>query len=168
MSKWLLLVSLMLTTGCFARIPSISEVRVLYQKAAVQEQVCRELLQLLQPYTAVTHPMLAGYKASATMMMANYVLNPLTKLSYFTKGKKLLEQTIEIVPANAELRFLRFAIQTNIPSFLGYKSNIGEDKIFLLKSVALMADAQLRQLIVPYLTDSDFITQEEKRKLLPY
>lgn len=168
MSKWLLLLSLMLTTGCFARIPSISEVRGLYQKAAVQEVACRELLQLLQPYTAATHPMLAGYKASATMMMANYVLNPFTKLSYFSKGKKLLEQAIEIVPANAELRFLRFAIQTNIPSFLGYKSNIGEDKSFLLKSVALMADAQLRQLIVPYLTDSDFITQEEKRKLLPY
>lgn len=168
MSKLLLLLSLMLTTGCFARIPSIGEVRVLYQKASVQEQACRQLLQLLQPYTAATRPVLAGYKASATMMMANYVLNPFTKLSYFNKGKKLLEQAIETAPVNAELRFLRFVIQTNIPSFLGYNSNIGEDKNLLMKSVAPMADAQLRQLIVPYLTDSAFTSQEEKKKLLPY
>ena len=102
------------------------------------------------------------------MMIANYVLNPFTKLSYFNKGKKLLEQAIETAPANAELRFLRFAIQANIPSFLGYNSNIGEDKNLLMKSVAPMADAQLRQLIVPYLTDSAFTSQEEKKKLLPY
>ena len=165
MNKLLLLILLAFSTSCFAQIPSISEVRWLYQKAATEEPYCQKLLHLLQPFNEKNNPLLAGYKASAHMMMANYVVNPFTKLSYFSKGKKLLEKAIEASKANVELRFLRFAVQSNIPAFLGYSSNRQTDKGFLIQSVPQLKDVLLKQMIVAYLNTPGLITENEKESL---
>lgn len=68
------------------------------------------------------------------MMMAKHVVNPFAKLSYFKKGKNMLEKAIEADSENVELRFLRYAAQTNAPSFLGYDDHIAGDKKFLLQT----------------------------------
>ena len=165
MSKWCLLIVLINSTNCFSQAPPIGEVRWLYEKAATEEQYCRKLLHLLQPFNEENEPLLAGYKASTQMMMANYVVNPFTKLSYFSKGRKLLEKTIAASGANTELRFLRFAVQTNIPSFLGYSGSIKTDKAFLIQSVSQIKDATLKLWIISYLHTSDLVTEGEKKSL---
>jgi hypothetical protein len=72
-----------------------------------------------------------GYFALATMLQAKLYPNPFTKLSYFNKGKKILEATIESDPSNVELRFLRFAVQTEVPAILLYFGEIDEDQAML-------------------------------------
>ena len=99
------------------------------------------------------------------MVMAKHVINPFSKLSYFSKGKQLLEKTIEADAKNVELRFLRFAVQTNLPSFLGYKEHIQKDKAFLIKSIGHINDLELKQQVVAYLKSSDYVTTPEKQNL---
>jgi hypothetical protein len=150
---------------CFAATPSLAEVRLLYQKAAVTENSCKYLIGLLAPYNEKNSPLLSGYKAGATMMMARYVFSPFNKLSYFNKGKKMMEKAIEADKENPELRFLRFGVQTNIPFFLGYKNDIQTDKLFLLQSISQLNDISLKQFMISYLNESGELTYIEKQKL---
>ncbi len=165
MKKWLFLLLIIFCTKAFAFDPSESEIRLLYQQAATKEQSCQKLIHILQSYNENNNPLLAGYKACATMMMANYVFSPFRKMSYFSKGKNLLEKSIEKQKDNIELRFLRFAVQTSVPSFLGYGSLIKQDKLLLINAVSKLKDLQLRQLIISFLQQSKYLNAIEKQNL---
>lgn len=165
MKKIFLIMLVFCGVSCFAAIPSLTEVRLLYQKAAVTGNSCKNLIKLLAPYNEKNYPLLSGYKAGATMMMARYVFSPFSKLSYFNKGKKMMEKAIEADKENPELRFLRFGVQTNIPFFLGYKNDIQTDKLFLLQSISQLSDTSLKRFMVAYLNESEELTIIEKQKL---
>lgn len=165
MSKVFILLMLTFGKPCFAGILSIEKVRTLYQKAVSDEKDCKELITLLKPYNVDNNPLFSGYKAGATMMMAKYSFSPFSKLSYFKKGKKLLEKAIAADQNNIELRFLRFGAQTNTPSFLAYNDNIETDKSFLLESIAYVTDISLRKIIIKFLRNSSYLTAKQKQEL---
>lgn len=145
--------------------PTMEEVHLLYQKAALEEKDCRKLIELLKPYDENNNPLLLGYKASATMLMAKHAFNPISKLKYFTEGKGMLENAIAADVENVELRLLRFFAQTNIPSFLGYSDNIRSDKKFILKSVPKITNINLKKYIVSSLEGSENLSEEEIQEL---
>ena len=142
----------------------ISTVRILLQKAALNETACKQMTHLLAPYDK-ENPLLLGYKGSGTMMMAKHVFNPFSKLSYFKKGKQMLESAIDTDDQNLELRFLRFTAQTNIPSFLGYNNDIEKDKKFILNYFSPIKDHKLKEFILPILMKSKYLTSLEKEQL---
>lgn len=165
--KKLIFISLTFISTCaFATEKNIdiNDVRMLYKKSATSESACREMVQMLAKFDE-QHPLLLGYKASGTMMMAKYVFNPFSKLSYFKKGKQMLEKAIEADKTCFELRFLRFAAQTNVPSFLGYHDRIENDKDFMLKGLTEMTDKKLKELVFPMLSQSKYLNAEEKKFL---
>lgn len=131
---------------CFTN-PDIVQVRNMYSKAPATEKHCKSLLELLNPVNERQHPLLGGYKGCATMIMAKHVFNPFSKLSYFNKGKKILEQAIAADTANVELRYLRFTVQTNSPVFLGYNGKLTADRAFLQRNLPHVKDASLSLMI---------------------
>jgi hypothetical protein len=143
----------------------INVIRSLYQKAVTNEQYCKQLIEATAAYNENNNPLMLGYKASGTMIMAKHVFNPFTKMSYFKKGKDMLEKAIESDKNNIELRFLRFAAQTNMPSFLGYNKSIQNDKKFLLTSFSQIKDIRLKELLLPVLHESKYVTAEEKQQM---
>jgi len=149
----------------FAKPPAITEVRMLYEKAASDEKSCKMLLDILAPYNEKNNPLFSGYKAVATMLMAKYVLSPFSKMSYFNRGKKMLSKSIEADVKNVELRFLRFTLQTNVPSFLFYTDEIKDDKIFILNIYRSNADQDLKKFMSPVLQNSGHISANEKQLL---
>jgi len=152
-------------TSCFAETPSINMVRTLFQKAPTEENSCKELIRVLGSYNEKNNPLFSGYKACGTMMMAKYVFNPFSKLSYFKKGKNLLEKAILADATNIELRFLRFSVQTNIPSFLGYDDDIENDKKFLILSLSAVKDQTLKAMIISYFKKCGCLTNNENNKI---
>jgi hypothetical protein len=165
MKKVLLVGLLFFAKATFAKTPSIGEVRSLYEKAVKDESACNKLIEMLSPYNENNNPLYAGYKASAIMMMAKHVFNPFSKMSYFKKGKRILENAIKADEKNIELRFLRFNAQTHIPSFLGYNEAIKKDKEFLESSFSKITDAKLKEFMLPYLKDSNFMIADTNELL---
>ena len=145
--------------------PFLEQVRNLYVLAAEQEKSCEELIKNLEPYNENNHPLYAGYKAAATMLMAKYVFSPFSKLNNFKKGKNLLEKAISKDEKNVELRFIRYAIQLNAPSFLNYKDAVKDDKTYLINNYNVLTDSQLKYNIYQFFKNNSVLTADDKKKL---
>lgn len=142
----------------------IVSVRLLFQRSAPDEAACKQMIGLLGPYDE-KNPLFLGYKGCATMMMAKHVFSPFSKMSYFKKGKQMLESAINSDNKNYELRFLRFIAQTNMPSFLGYNNDIEKDKEYILNYYSHIKDAELKEFVLPSLKKSKYLTTNEKDQL---
>lgn len=76
-----------------------------------------------------------AYRASMIMRQAEYTHTPWNKYSYFKKGKKLLETCIAADPDDVEIRFVRYMVQSHLPVFLNYSSDIEKDKSYIVKNI---------------------------------
>lgn len=144
---------------------SMDEIRNCYQKAPEDKGVCKKLISILDNSN---DPILMGYRGSATMIMAEHVPNPFSKLSYFRKGKKILERAIAADDENLELRFLRFAMQTKSPAMLGYRGDISKDKKLIINNLSKSEDLSLKIMIKDFLVSSESLNEEEKQYLLTH
>lgn len=143
--------------------PTISEVRELYQESAESEAAAEKLLEISEEND--DSALILGYQAAAEMMLAKHVGNPISKMSHFSKGKKLFERALEADPSNVELRFLRFSVQSETPGFLGYKDNLEEDKKILFLNLESMKDRELKRIILVFLTKASALDEDEKEKM---
>ena len=145
--------------------PTLHDVRIMYHEASINDNVCKKLVTILKPFDEKKDPVFYGYRAGATMMMAKYVFSPFSKISYFRKGRDMLQRAVNADNQNMELRFLRFAVQTNLPFFLGYKDHIGADKLFILKGLSNLEDPVLKANIAKFMKESDYVSENEKINL---
>lgn len=75
-----------------------------------------------------SNPSQSAYLGALLMKKAGIVGNPKDKLSLFKDGRIKLENAIKNNPSVVEYLFLRYMIQENAPSFIGYNTNLEEDK----------------------------------------
>jgi hypothetical protein len=132
-------------------VPVIKEVRIMLHNATSNEEACTKMISLLAPFNETNNPLLFGYRGGATMLMAKHAFNPFSKLSYFKKGKLMLESAINADQTNVELRFLRYTIQTNVPGFLNYNSDKNLDRTFISQSLPKLKDQELKKIISEFL-----------------
>ena len=144
----------LLATKTYSAEPGIEEVKILFEASAHSKSSAERLLKLLSAVGYSSPPLMLCYKGVAEMMQAKYAFNPIVKFKRFKKGKKMIEEAVKKEPDNLEIRFLRFAIQTNLPAFLNYNDNIKEDKKYLLTNLQTTKDKKLKQDILKYLSTS--------------
>ncbi len=108
----------------------LDDVRANYNTLISNKALCKRMIAELTKTknNSATH---LAYLGGSKTIWANHVFSPIGKLNTFKEGKKNIEQAIKKEPTNVELRFIRLSVQKNAPSFLGYKSNINEDTVFI-------------------------------------
>jgi hypothetical protein len=157
---YIVLFQLMLTTtALFGQKFSLAEIRKDFKIGHKDEETCKKHLEMLEEHADC--PVERGYEAAYHMFMAKHTGNPLKKMSYFRNGKKMLEEEITNNPSEIELRYIRLCIQYYIPSYLGYKDNIEEDKDFLVNNLYKLKDKETKQLIYTYLKGAKMYSEEE-------
>jgi hypothetical protein len=122
--KKLIAFCLFLIYGLFI---SANEIRQELDIAWKDEKTANMLIKKLE---ANLNTETKGYLAAAYMMKSNHASMPWTKLNFFYKGKKMLDQSIIEQPENIEWRLFRYEVQIRIPKGLNY-DNTKEDKIIL-------------------------------------
>jgi hypothetical protein len=142
------------------------QLRSQYYKASEDNKEAERFLKSLSSETE-SNPLTYGYRGMAELISAKHSINPYSKINHFVKGKGYLEKAIQLSPENPELRWLRFSVQTNAPSFLAYNSNIPMDKKYLLKVLLkeVSVDADLYQRVLEFSLQSPDFTKEEKEKI---
>lgn len=93
----------------------VSELRAAY--AAQDEVVIERLWSSLDSKKNLNNVERCYYHAF-TCLMAKYSSNPYSKLKYFNQGYAGLNKMVVADPSNVELRYHRYMIERNAPSFL--------------------------------------------------
>lgn len=88
-----------------------------------------------------------AYYGGFQTIWANHVFNPIEKLSTFNKGRKNIDQAAKLAPENIEIIFIRYSIQKNCPWFLGYRSNLKEDRDFLINNASTITSFELKKMV---------------------
>lgn len=118
-----------------------------------------------EKYASAVHQAYAGTAEAASAECAS---GPYNKIEYFNRGKKNIEAAVNKAPQNPEVRFMRFATQANIPSFLFY-DNLKEDKALILEQLpTLLTDASQQMFwikVAEFMKNSGKLDKGEVAKL---
>lgn len=101
-----------------------------YEQAAANKEAGEKFYNQLHDYKG-QDALVLGYKAASEAIKARDA-SMLNKLTYVQQAAQTFEQAVALDPANAEIRFLRFSVESNLPAFLGLSKHVDEDKAFLL------------------------------------
>ena len=136
----------------FANAQSLVELRGYLQKGENSEEVRKTLISKSKTaFETTKKPIYLAFGAVGNFFMAKHAGNPISKYSYFNKGKKMLEEAVKKDPNNVEIRLMRLISQEKTPSFLGYDKNIETDRNFILKNYKNSDDDNLVIFIKKYL-----------------
>jgi len=147
---------------------SIAEARILYFGMDKNECNSLELINAFDK-NPPKEPLLLAYYGTSAAASPACISNIAKKLSNFKKGKQLLESAVQSAPDNLEIRFLRFSTQSKAPSFLGYNSNLKEDKKFILSNFKAFGEIKGNEMLLhhigKFMLDSGELTIDEKSEI---
>ncbi len=120
-------------------------------------------------------PLIKVYKGATYAIEAKNKWNPFSALSLLGKSRKKMNEAVTLAPHNLEIRFIRFAVQKNIPSYLGYSENIKEDKKYLIKHINRFynpkINKKMRDYILYFMTEQGGYSKKQikliREKLTP-
>ena len=130
----------------------LSDFRLLLQKGENSEKATKTLITSSQDaFNKTKKPIFEAFFAVGNFFMAKHAVNPLSKYSYFNKGKKALDNAVSKDPNNLEIRFMRYISQEQTPAFLGYNKDLKSDKTFILVEYKKSKDEDLNKRIKMHL-----------------
>jgi hypothetical protein len=154
----------LLLAGVNLLVADLGTYRQMLDKSLQDSAASDRFYEQFKPVKENGEPILVGFKAMSEFMLCKHMVNPISQLSHFKKGRKLLESAISRERANPELLFFRLSTQSNIPSLLNYKMNINQDKLALISYLKQRdsADKVLHSRIKAYLLTNQYCSAEEK------
>ena len=162
MRKLIIILFCLITTLSFANHIDKMELRKQYYQSLDNKKLADDFMCKMESFSVEHDALLLAYKGMAYFLEANLSINPYAKYTYFKKGKSLLEEAVNKNPWNAEIRFMRFCVQTSAPKFLGYIANIETDKYYLVEQWKGLNDVDLKKKIANYMLTLTICTDTEK------
>lgn len=135
-------------------ISDISEVRNLYRYAKNSKENTDKFYELTQKGNHSEDPVIAAYYGCALTLKASFSEKTGDRISYFRKGRRMIEDAIESAPSNIELRMIRLSVQINAPRITRYRKNIDEDRKFLQENIDKVTVPKLKKFIQGFMTSS--------------
>lgn len=127
----------------------------------------QEINEHIDNLKAENSPDAKAYLAALYFLKSREVKFPLTKLKFFNKGKRLLDEQINRKPLNIEYRYLRLLFQHQIPSFLKYNQFIKSDfKVFKEEYKNSLINSTFKIKMVNNLMLSDKISTDNRELLI--
>lgn len=111
---------------------------------------CFEYYTKVEAYKQIT-PVITAYEAAAKALIAKHSWNPVTKVSSLKEAMTLLNKAVDLDKMNLEIRFLRLYIENSLPSYIGMKDNIAEDKKLIVENIQLLDSSDLNADIIQYI-----------------
>ena len=148
---------------------SLPNLRRQYQQAATSKEAGEKFYQLMESYQEQNAVGLA-YKAAAEAIRARDA-SMFNKLTYVQNAMKQFDRAVKLAADNAEIRFLRLSVESNVPSFLGLSPHVDEDRQFLLNALLRHPNSGLDpesfRLVRDFMVTRDHISDADAQKLPP-
>jgi hypothetical protein len=145
--------NMMITTFvfvCLQSAVSVKEARDAYFESSKGRIEASKFEKLFESVDNNAVPVLLCYNGAAEMLKARNAVNPISKYSFFKRGKMLIEEGLSRDTSFVESHFIRYSIQRNLPNFLGYNRNIVQDSLLIEKRLPYIQDSDLKFRITEY------------------
>lgn len=153
-------------------LSSIDSVRSSYKKAIDDSDIADELYESLDTVTK-NSPLLLAYKGAVSAVRAKHAYSPYSKLSYVKEGYGYLNEAVTADSSNLEIRYLRYSIEFNIPSFLPYRDHLQKDKASIItkllsknQSLKLSIQKEIADFMIKN-AELDAATKEQLKRSFP-
>jgi tetratricopeptide (TPR) repeat protein len=171
MKQLLLIISICLFTCLNAQDKAMQELRPHYmttlQDADNAPDVYEKFLEVDNPSAKVL-----AYKGALEAIMTRTTWNVFKKLSYLRKSEKSFEKAVELAPNDMEIRFMRMAVQFEIPEYLGFSEDLETDKAFVVKHISNFKaenfDRETCEQIFAFMKRSNYFTENQIQKFKGY
>ncbi|MEQ8220091.1 MAG: hypothetical protein RH981_17780 [Arenibacter sp.] len=144
--------------------PSLDQIRKDFRLATNDRESALALRDKLETVSEEDNTILVAYKGAVSALTAKYTKDNTERKELFKNGVLLLEFAISQKPENIEIRCLRLSIQENSPKFLKYRSNIEEDKTFILNHYEKTNSKAVKDFVKSYILQSTGFNTEEKQR----
>lgn len=155
-------VLLLIATGISAQ--SLNEIRSEFHAVVLNPDDSRDFHNFLKDIENPTSTEKA-YQAVSEALLAQIVWNPFNKLKQVMKYDKQIEAAVEEDSKNIEIRFLRLAIEYNLPSFLGMSTHMEEDVDMIVNDLSgvsrMHVNPMFGQYIFHFLEETNLCTSEQ-------
>jgi hypothetical protein len=101
-----------------------------------------------------------AYEGALMMRKSGLIKVPAEKLKYFKKGRIKLETALLKDSNNGEYHFLRLTIQEHAPKIVKYRTELENDKQYILKSFKNLSPV-VQQAIIDYSKNSKILKPED-------
>ncbi|WP_157943744.1 MULTISPECIES: hypothetical protein [Arenibacter] len=160
--KYLCFLSLLMSSSFFT--PDLAQIRKDFKLATNNRESALALRDKLEPITKEDNKLLVAYKGAVMALSAKYTKENVERKNLFKNGVTLLEYAVSQKPDNIEIRCLRLSIQENSPKFLKYKSNIQEDRTFILNHYEKTNSQAVKDFVSSFILQSTEFNTEEKQR----
>lgn len=143
---------------------SVDGLRFAFIDARNDEYSAEKFLELIQKSSTIDTNTKLAYIGAAEIILAKYQPSITERISWVKRGKANLDKAIAERPNNFENRILRLMIQHNAPIIIRYRSNIQEDKEFVIRNYR-RASAGQKSFINRVVKEDNLFTAEEAAKL---
>ncbi|MHC0443302.1 hypothetical protein [Flavobacterium sp. 3-210] len=120
-------------------------IRANYQVAISDKKLCKKMIENLK--SSSDNSIKLAYLGAFQTIWAKHTINPISKFNTFNKGKKNIEEAVRLDPKNLEIRIIRLSIQSNCPSFLGYRNSIEGDKRMIQSQFKSIVSVHLKKML---------------------
>ena len=146
---------------------SLPNLRRQYQQAATSKEAGEQFHKLMAAYDQRDAVVLA-YKAAAEAIRARDA-SMFNKLTYVQNAARQFDEAVKLDANNAEIRFLRLSVESNLPGFLGLSTHVEEDRQFLIQTLLQHPrsglDAESFELVRNFLVERGHVSAEDAQKL---
>lgn len=123
-----------------------------YVKALKNHNLAKEVHEEFRKLNDPSAKILA-YRGALEAILTRTTWNFFKKLDYLRDSEKTFDMAVAKAPQSVEVRFMRMAVQYEIPRYLGFSSDLDTDKNFILDNIhkfnpAGLDDYTLNQIIL--------------------
>jgi hypothetical protein len=137
-----------------AQCSDLTKLREAYILSQNDIKSCKELHNLSKNCNPKLDPVEFSYNITSHLMECHFILNPFLKYTIFKNSTQQLDSLICLNPQYIEMRFLRYLVQLNSPTLLGYNTNLYNDYKFIIDNI-YSENEDLRNFILPILNNLD-------------
>jgi len=148
----------------FSQETELERIRKAFHRAVIDENESEYFHEMFADVEE-TSPTIAAYEAVSEALLARVHWNPFSKLAQVSRYQKAIAEAVESAPDNVEIRFLRLAIEYNLPPFLGMSDHVQEDLQAILDNMSsvssLNVDPAYGRYIFYFIESTDLCSSDQ-------
>lgn len=115
---------------------TLPQYRAWFQEAANHAEELGQIWMYFERSNPEKNPVVLAYWGGLHTLKGRDAWNPVSKLKWLKSGMALVNQAVLRLPQNAEIRHVRFSVESKVPRALGFHEHIEADKQILLDRIA--------------------------------